>query len=688
MSRSCNVMKRYTRLNLSFSRSERTFGTLIFLGVFLFSVWTNGAHLAGQQPTLRFTPPVFSTRPDTSSSASSSASPSAEAFSPLDSTPIPGPTERTTVRFGTPANRSLPALVPVESDVQEPGHAETLQFAPHLQTPMRLEQDNVVENGRSSLAPTPLPLPTPIDRRELDEVLQNGKQLEIESRWGDVLTHYETALRIYRNDTTLMDRFRVARFHYDIGRRYHDASYLKMIQSSGFTETLALFEEIVNRIQTNYVDMPHWDELFRYGIQDVEIALSDPFFRNKAGLSASADKVREFIETMNTTADGWEIRNREDMKNGILRLAEIAMQQINLNPSLILMEFTCGIVNSLDPYTAYLTPNQLNDTFSMISGNFVGLGVELKSDRESLLIVRVIQGSPAQLAGLKDGDRILTIDGISTRGRDTDSAADLLQGTEGTVVKLVVQSPGKQARALQVTRRRVDVPSIEDVRMLNESLGYVKLTGFQSKTCEELKQAIAELNRRGMHCLVLDLRHNPGGLLQVGIEVANLFIDEGVILRRRGRGSNVDTPDLATKDTVWKMPLIVLIDEESASASEIVAGAIRDHQRGVIVGKRSYGKGTIQAILPASGNPGNAQSGLRLTVEKFYSPQGWPYSGVGVTPHVQVETPQRVNLAKLIQGRLQIPVVSRTVSSSPEDPFIRKAIETSREMIPQTAQRP
>jgi carboxyl-terminal processing protease len=184
-----------------------------------------------------------------------------------------------------------------------------------------------------------------------------------------------------------------------------------------------------------------------------------------------------------------------------------------------------------------------------------------------------------------------------------------------------------------------------------------------------------------MRCLVLDLRHNPGGLLQIGVEVANLFINDGIIVRTRGRQGTVETPYMATNSNTLTMPLILLIDEASASASEIVAGAIKDHKRGLLVGKRSYGKGTIQAILPVNGSNPNAKAGLRITVEKFHSPQGVAYSGVGVMPDVLVESEQRITVAKLIDGKLQIPVNVRPTSGLGDDPFIKEAIKVSQKIL-------
>ena len=514
----------------------------------------------------------------------------------------------------------------------------------------------------------------------LREALRQGTELEQDERWADALTHYEAALRNFPHEPTLLERFRYARFHYDIGRRIHDASYLKIFQSSSFVDVLALYEEIVSHIQSGYVDMPHWNELFRYGVQDLEIALADPAFRVLTGLHTSDEKIDAYLATVRQTAAGWEIRNREDLRNGILRLAEIGQQQIGLNPSVALLEFTCGVTNSLDQYTTYLTPNQLNDSSSMISGNFVGLGVELKSDRESLFIVRVIPGSPAKEAGLLEGDRIISVDGVPTKGQDTNRAADMLQGEENSAVKLIVQSQGKVPYELRIVRRRIEIASVEDVHLLQPGVGYLRLTGFQTKTGAEMRQALQNLERQGMQTLILDMRHNPGGLLQAGVDVANLFIDSGTLLRTRKRSGDwqrgeMETPFNATAEGTWTtLQLIVLIDEESASASEIVAGALRDHHRAVLVGKRTFGKGTIQAIITMP-KRGPVAGGLRLTTEKFYSPNGLPFSDVGVTPHVLVETEER---ARPINGRT--PITARSITSSPSDPFVRQALNVARDL--------
>jgi carboxyl-terminal processing protease len=572
-----------------------------------------------------------------------------------------------------PTERPAPQLAP--SGQLTPSGQMSVERPLTIREPFVTTPLEVLPPAQKLLKPPVLPT---IKREDLDLVIQEGQALEAGAHWSEALAHYESALRAFQNHADLMDHYRVARYHCDVGRRIHDPSYLNLIKTLSAVETLHFFEEVITQIQREYADTPRWEPLFQYGIQSFSIALADPNFRTKVNLKASPEQINAYLSAVQTTVGGWKIRDRNDMKNGLLHIAEGAQKQLGLDPSVTIMEFTCGVVNSLDPNTTYLSPNQLNDQFSTIYGNLVGLGVELRSDRESLVITRIIQGSPAEENGLKVNDRILAVDGTSTRGRDTDSAAELLQGKEGTTVKLSILSAGlgQRQRDVTITRRKIDVPSVEDVRMINNQLGYLKLTNFQSKTCLELTKALNELNGRGMQCLVLDLRQNPGGLFESGIAVASMFIEKGAIVRTQGRDRSMDAPSMAKGET-WHVPLIVLIDEESASAAEIVAGAIRDHDRGILIGKRTYGKGTIQKIIPIQvGSSRSVRSGIKLTAEKFYSPQGWAYSGVGVTPHFTIEEEKQTTLMRPLGGRLQL---LRPVTSNLDDPFIQKAVEVAKD---------
>ena len=326
------------------------------------------------------------------------------------------------------------------------------------------------------------------------------------------------------------------------------------------------------------------------------------------------------------------------------------------------MEYICAAANSLDPYSTYLTPDQLNEVYSQIEGNFVGLGVELKAQDGGLTIVRVIPNSPAKRAHILDGERIVAVNGQSVSSLSADRAANMLQGPSESTVELTVVALDGQSRRLTLRRERVEVPSVDEIRILPGTPGvaYVKLVCFQKTTFRDLESALWTLHRDGMRSLVVDLRGNPGGLLVAAVEAADLFIDQGVIVSTHGRSAQEDFTYTAREPGTWHMPLVVLIDQDSASAAEIFAGAIRDHRRGSIIGRRSYGKGSVQGIFPLS----TGSAGVRLTTAKFYSPNGYPYSGVGVDPDIVVH-----QVAKPIAGAYRAALDPR------QDPVLAAALQ-------------
>jgi carboxyl-terminal processing protease len=346
----------------------------------------------------------------------------------------------------------------------------------------------------------------------------------------------------------------------------------------------------------------------------------------------------------------------------------LAQQRLQVAPTAVVLEYLCGAANALDAYSTYLTADQLNEVYAQIEGNFVGLGVELKAQNGALQIVRVIGGSPAEVCGLRADDQILSVDGRSTRECSTDQAADLLQGEEGSVVRLTVASVGQQPREVTVRRRRIEVPSIEKPEILDAQRGiaYMRLVCFQKTTARDLDTALWKLYRDGMKSLIIDLRGNPGGLLVSAVDVAERFLDRGIIVSTRGRSLQEDFTYSAHGERAWRVPLVLLIDQSSASAAEIFAGAIRDHRRGTIVGVRSYGKGSVQGIFPLD----IANTGIRLTTAKFYSPTGRPYSNSGVDPDVVVHM-----AARPVAGQLP-------ASPANEDAMLAAAVQAAQN-VPQ-----
>ncbi len=502
---------------------------------------------------------------------------------------------------------------------------------------------------------------------ELGELLQAGRNLELENRWGEALAHYESALRRFPENGSLVRRLDFSRLHYDVVRRYNDRSFQALLERSSLGDALALYGEVLQKIHTHYVANPNWKQLLEHGMNALEVALSEPAFRQRNLPDADDDAIDAFRHEVRRDLGLRVIRSRSDAGEAVRYAAELARQRLRAEPTAVALEFTSGATTALDPYSTYLTPDQLTDVYAQIEGNFVGLGIEIKADDASLRIVRVIRGSPAAKNGLIDGDRIVAVDGQSTRELSTEQAASLLQGESDSLVHLTVLRQ-QQPYEVTIRRQRVEVPSVDSVEIIDShfGVGYLKLTCFQKTTCRYLDAALWKLHREGMRCLMVDLRGNPGGLLVTSVEVVDKFVEKGTIVTTRGRMPQEDLTYSAHAIGTWGVPLVVLIDENSASAAEIFAGAIRDHHRGTIVGTQSFGKGSVQGIFPLD----STSAGVRLTTAKFYSPNGRPYSHVGVEPDVTVQT-----TARPIDGSVEVP------GGEAEDSTLEAGLQVARQLM-------
>jgi carboxyl-terminal processing protease len=485
-----------------------------------------------------------------------------------------------------------------------------------------------------SAAQVQIPAAALTDQTSLGEILQQGQDLEREHRWSDALTFYEGALRNHPDRRELEQRLAVARTHLDIARRYTDKSYLASLATLSESQALDLYAEVLLKIETYHVNNPHWGQLVYQGVVSLQIGPSEPAFVDQFPQPVSTGVSDAFLKDVRAKTDLNRIQDRHAAADAVAAIARLAVRDLGVNAQAAIMEFTCAAASSLDPYSSYLTGDQLDEVFSQIEGNFVGLGIELKADNDTLLIVNVIPGGPAEEAGIAANDRIVEVDGKSTHEISTDAAADMLKGPELSYVDVVLQSADGKSRRLHVQRRRVDVPSVQDIKLIDAANGvaYLKLTSFQKTTSRDVDNALWSLHRQGMRTLIMDLRGNPGGLLNASVEVADKFLTNGTIVSTRGRSAREDFDYQAHDVGTWRVPLIVLIDGDSASASEIFAGAMHDLRRATVVGQRSYGKGSVQGIFPLS----RYKAGIRLTTAKFYSPSGLEISHHGVTPNVVV----------------------------------------------------
>jgi carboxyl-terminal processing protease len=507
---------------------------------------------------------------------------------------------------------------------------------------------------------------------EIRRLLNDGAALEREGRWGEAYGHYDHAMKEFPGRTEFQHKLSLARTHLDIARRYADESYVQSLAQLSDRQALDLYSEVLLKIQTYYVHAPNWQELVQRGAANLDVALTEPEFVKRHYGEVELERLAPVRQEIQRIAGSPQVRSRQEARDALDRIAQIVEQRLKLPAREIIAEYACAAVGALDPYSAYLTAGQLDEVFSQIEGNFVGLGIEIKADEHSLLIVSVIPGGPADRGGLVGGDRIVAVNESSMNNISTDEAAEMLKGAEGSNVDVAITSADGATRRMRLVRERVEVPSVVDVKIVDpqQGIGYLRLTSFQKTTVRDFDSALWQLHRDGMRSLIVDVRGNPGGLLNASVEIADKFISDGTIVSTRGRSPREDFDYKAHSVGTWRVPLIVLIDGDSASASEIFAGAIRDHRRGTVVGVRSYGKGSVQGIFPLGGN----SSGVRLTTAKFYSPSGQAISERGVSPDIVVQRTARPAL----DGS-----TPPAEAEAPEDATLSAALQVARQQLSQ-----
>jgi len=292
-----------------------------------------------------------------------------------------------------------------------------------------------------------------------------------------------------------------------------------------------------------------------------------------------------------------------------------------------------GVLQSLDPYSAYMSPESFQNMQTESSGEFGGLGIEVGMEHGVIKVISPIDNSPASKVGVKAGDYIVKIDDIQVQGKSLTEAVDLMRGKVGTDIEITVRRRGeKKALTFIITRDIIKIASVKS-RIIDEKTGYLRLTSFNENSSDQIKDKIKEFNKNeNIENYILDLRNNPGGLLSQAIKISDFFLNHGEIVSTKSKRKYENRKWFAKKgDILNANTLIVLINYGSASASEIVAGALQDHKRAILVGESTYGKGSVQSIIPLKND-----GAIRITVSKYYLPSGKSISDVGVTPDIEV----------------------------------------------------
>lgn len=515
-----------------------------------------------------------------------------------------------------------------------------------------------------------LPDSVPAVRQKADDLARRGL-------WADALELYVRLPRGERDP----ELYPAALRHVMQARRLRDRPAQVVLGQLTPAQALGVYREALDKLHTRYVDRSRVTPalLFGYGVQEMRFALEDEVFLREHLAGARPEAVQSLRDRLDSLRDGLRegkvaVGSLKEARDQ-LQTVMLAAAPLGLKPPAVMLEFICGATNALDEYTLFLGPRQLAGLEADLGGRSVGVGVDLAVVDQKVVLARVVRNSPAGQAMLAPGDRVLRIDGQVVDGLPAEAAARLL-GDEGTAVEVEVQPAGLDGmpppppRTVRLERRAVVVPSIEAAYELKEQsgIGYVKLATFQRTTLQELKDAILQLQSQsmglGLRALVIDLRGNPGGYFPAAVQVAELFLPEGVIVHTQTRSR--EEAYRASNPQALAMPLVLLVDGETASAAEIVAGALKENSRATVVGQPTFGKGTVQCVVRLD----TIHSGLQVTMARFYSPSHVSYEGRGLTPDRFVErTPMGAPVAGPMMADLPrevaLQVAEQLVKASP-----------------------
>jgi len=293
-----------------------------------------------------------------------------------------------------------------------------------------------------------------------------------------------------------------------------------------------------------------------------------------------------------------------------------------------------GVLQSLDPYSAYMSPEIFEEMQTETSGKFGGLGIEVSMEAGVVKVITPIDDTPASRAGIKSGDYIVRINNEQVQGKTLMEAVNLMRGPVGTSIEITIRRKGlKKAKKFTIVREIIEIKSVT-ARLIEKKIGYIRLRAFNENSSKQLKKQISILEKnKELRGYIFDLRNNPGGLLSQAVKISDFFLDDGEIVSTKGRKKRENRKFFAKEgDRIKGKPLIVLINNGSASASEIVAGALQDQKRAILLGNTTYGKGSVQSIIPLRN-----RGALRLTISKYYLPSGKSISDVGVVPDIKIE---------------------------------------------------
>ena len=418
-----------------------------------------------------------------------------------------------------------------------------------------------------------------------------------------------------------------------IQHRYADPRELRLLERLTPQSAVSLYVEVARMIDARHIKPTTYAQRVDAAFEHLDLALNTTSFQQAVRLRADDQSLGRLKDALSQLRDRVSVKNLDDAVATLNRVQDLVEQHVSLLPGAVGLAFVHAELDTLDQFSSLIPPEKTGGPSVGLKDNVVGIGVEVEPHAEGLKVLKVLPGGPAADVQMRRGDVLTAVDRQPLKGLELNQAVDHILGQPGAPLQLNLIRAGRRGEVTLV-RRRIAVHALAS-RMVDAKshVGYIKLESFNDSCVRELDDALMSLHNAGMKSLILDLRGNPGGLLTAAIAISDRFLPEGTIVSTKGRNVSDNSREVAVYGQTWKVPLVVLIDRNSASASEILAAAIQENGRGVIVGERSYGKGTVQTLFPLQSAP----AGLRLTTAKFYSPEGREMSGTGVTPDLKVD---------------------------------------------------
>jgi carboxyl-terminal processing protease len=489
-------------------------------------------------------------------------------------------------------------------------------------------------------------------RAQLESTLKNlrsqAQAAEKIGDWGAAADRYEDMLRLDRQQPGIKERYQHCLRRYFQVVRFRDASYRKEVLTLKYSQALRLYEIVLYNLLNNTLDKDKLSAgiLFRKGLDEYTFALASPEYCQDYLGGIKPDQTRRLRQALKDEFADAETMSYEQAVEAVKRVVSKSSNHFpGISPTTVVLEMLCGACHALDEYTVYLTPRQLRELCDTLKGRYVGVGIRIRVDEGKIVIAEVLPESPAAEAmpALARDDQILAVGGESVLGMNPEAVLDLLEGEEGTEVRLVILSTSlKDTRIVSLRRRALVVPSVSH-EILPNNLGYLKIHCFQESTLQEFEAHLAKLLKADCKAIILDLRGNPGGLLDVAVDVARRFLPTGVIVSTQHQDPKNSTIYQSQNPGALTLPLAVLVDGDTASAAEVLAGALKDNNRARVLGQTTYGKGCSQGLLklPTEGalrspavTSGGPTGAIRITIARFFSPSGQPYTGRGVEPDI------------------------------------------------------